>query len=47
MKLEGRCAVVTGGTGGLGWRICRALADGGMKVVLVYLNSREIGRAHV
>ncbi len=41
MKLEGRCAVVTGGTGGLGWRICRALADGGMKVVLVYLNSRE------
>ena len=41
MKLEGKCAVVTGGTGGLGWRICRALAEKGMKIVLVYLNSRE------
>lgn len=41
MKLEGKCAIVTGGTGGLGWYICQALADSGMKIVLVYQQARE------
>ncbi|MDR1625187.1 MAG: SDR family oxidoreductase [Spirochaetia bacterium] len=41
MKLEGKVAIVTGGTGGLGWRICRKLAEAKMKIVLVYLQSKE------
>jgi 3-oxoacyl-[acyl-carrier protein] reductase len=41
MKLEGKSAIVTGGTGGLGWKICKALAAQGMKITLVYQNSRE------
>ena len=41
MNLEGKVAVVTGGTGGLGWRICKNLADAKMKVVLVYLSSED------
>jgi 3-oxoacyl-[acyl-carrier protein] reductase len=41
MNLEGKVAIVTGGTGGLGWRICKKLAARKMKVVLVYLNSKE------
>ena len=41
MKLEGKVALVTGGTGGLGWRICKNLAQAKMKIALVYLNSSE------
>ena len=41
MKLEGKVAVITGGTGGLGWRICKNLADAKMKIVLVYLSSKD------
>lgn len=41
MNLEGKTAIVTGGTGGLGWKICRSLAARKMKIVLVYLNSRD------
>jgi 3-oxoacyl-[acyl-carrier protein] reductase len=41
MNLEGKVVIVTGGTGGLGWRICKKLAAHKMKVVLVYLNSKE------
>lgn len=39
MELDGKVAVVTGGTGGLGWRICYTLGKAGMKIVLVYLKS--------
>ena len=47
MNLEGKVAVVTGGTGGLGWRICKNLAGAKMKVVLVYLNSADTARQYV
>ena len=41
MNLEGKVAIVTGGTGGLGWRICKKLSACKMKIVLVYLNSKD------
>jgi 3-oxoacyl-[acyl-carrier protein] reductase len=41
MNLEGKTAIVTGGTGGLGWEICKALGAARMKIVLVYVNSKE------
>jgi 3-oxoacyl-[acyl-carrier protein] reductase len=41
MNLEGKTAIVTGGTGGLGWRICKKLSAQKMKIVLVYINSKE------
>jgi 3-oxoacyl-[acyl-carrier protein] reductase len=47
MDLKDKVAVVTGGTGGLGWRICRTFADVGMKIVLVYLNSKEKAEQYV
>jgi 3-oxoacyl-[acyl-carrier protein] reductase len=47
MKLEGKTALVTGGTGGLGWRICKALAAEKMKIALVYHNSRDKAEAYV
>ncbi|MDR3201077.1 MAG: SDR family oxidoreductase [Spirochaetales bacterium] len=47
MKLEGKVALVTGGTGGLGSRICKKLAQAGMKIVLVYLNSKEKAEGYV
>ncbi|WP_319560733.1 SDR family oxidoreductase [Marispirochaeta sp.] len=46
MKLEGKVAVVTGGTGGLGWYICKSLAEEKAKIVLVYLNSRNKAEAY-
>jgi len=41
MNLEGKVAIVTGGSGGLGWNICKKLSAHKMKIVLVYLNSKE------
>lgn len=41
MDLKGAVAVVTGGNGGLGQRICHALADEGVHLAVVYARSRE------
>jgi 3-oxoacyl-[acyl-carrier protein] reductase len=47
MILDGKVAVVTGGTGGLGWRICKKLSENKMKLVLVYLNSKDLATSYV
>ena len=41
MDLNGAVAVVTGGNGGLGTRICHALAKEGVHVAVVYAQSRD------
>jgi 3-oxoacyl-[acyl-carrier protein] reductase len=41
MQLRGTVAIVTGGNGGLGQRICHALAKAGSAVVVVYAQSHE------
>jgi 3-oxoacyl-[acyl-carrier protein] reductase len=41
MQLKGTTAIVTGGNGGLGQRICRALAHAGCDVAVAYARSRE------
>ena len=43
MDLKGKVAIVTGGSGGLGGRICHALADAGSNVAVVYNQSRQDG----
>ncbi len=46
MEIQGKAAIVTGGTGGLGRRICRTLAAAGANVVVVYQKSRESAEAY-
>ena len=41
MDLNGAVAVVTGGNGGLGQRICHALAKQGAHIAVMYAQSRE------
>jgi 3-oxoacyl-[acyl-carrier protein] reductase len=41
MDLKGAVAVVTGGNGGLGQRICHALAAQGCHIAVVYARSKE------
>jgi 3-oxoacyl-[acyl-carrier protein] reductase len=41
MDLKGAVALVTGGNGGLGQRICHALAQEGAHIAVVYARSRE------
>ena len=41
MELRGAVSLVTGGNGGLGRRICHALATAGSDVAVVYRTSRE------
>lgn len=41
MDLKGTVALVTGGNGGLGQRICHALAREGVDVAVMYAQSRE------
>jgi 3-oxoacyl-[acyl-carrier protein] reductase len=45
MELKGAVAIVTGCTGGLGQRICRAFAENGVQVAGVYQHSREQAEA--
>ena len=41
MDLEGTVSIVTGGNGGLGQRICHALAKAGSHVAVVYTQSQD------
>ena len=41
MNLKGTVALVTGGNGGLGQRICHALAREGVNIAVMYAQSRE------
>jgi 3-oxoacyl-[acyl-carrier protein] reductase len=41
MELTGSVALVTGGNGGLGQRICHALAKEGVQIAVVYAHSRD------
>jgi len=45
MQLKGTVAIVTGGNGGLGQRICHALARAGSDIVVVYAQSHDQARS--
>ena len=45
MDLKGVVAIVTGGNGGLGQRICHALAKEGAHIAVVYAQSRDEAEA--
>ncbi len=45
MELKGCAAIVTGGSGGLGQRICRALAQNGVDVVVNYAESEAAAKS--
>ena len=45
MELRGCAAIVTGGSGGLGQRICRALAQRGVNVVVNYAESEALAKS--
>jgi 3-oxoacyl-[acyl-carrier protein] reductase len=45
MELKGSAAIVTGCTGGLGQRICRAFAQNGTQVAGVYIQSKDQAEA--
>jgi 3-oxoacyl-[acyl-carrier protein] reductase len=45
MDLQGAVAIVTGGNGGLGQRLCHALAQAGSHVAVVYAQSRAPAQA--
>ena len=47
MDLKGTVAVITGGSGGLGGRICNALADEGANVVVLYNTGRKQAESNV
>lgn len=47
MELKGAVAIVTGCTGGLGQRVCRAFAEQGAHVAGVYVQSKEKAEAFV
>ena len=41
MEIQGTVSIVTGGNGGLGQRICQALAAAGSNVAVVYAQSKD------
>jgi 3-oxoacyl-[acyl-carrier protein] reductase len=47
MELRGTVAIVTGGNGGLGQRICHALAAAGVNIAVVYAKSSKDAEAVV